>query len=590
MNFFKTFFAALLGFFVGAALLLLIVIFWAIGAAASATSTKVSVPSTAVLALDLDGAIAERSVDDPFSKFNPDPLGGSSSTTGLNDILYAIREAKTDDRIKGIYITTEFFGGGMAAAESIHDALVDFKSSGKFIYAYGEYMTERAYFVSSPADSIFLFPDGVVEWNGVASTPFFVKGMLEKIGVEPMVFKVGTFKSATEMFSEKQMSAPAREQTTVLLQDIWQHMLKKTATARKREAAELDKLASDFTVTSAQSSLSARLVDGLKFEDEVIGLINARIGRDSTKKLPTISPSKYASAVQDEDAGSANIVAVVYGEGEIGSGEAAEGSIGSETLAAALRKARLDKDVKAIVFRINSPGGSALASEVIRRELLLAKKEKPLIASYGDVAASGGYWISANADAIVAQPTTITGSIGIFGMWFNTQKLFADKLGVTWDRVTTNAYADLGNPNRPMTEIERRKVQAMLNMGYADFIRIVQEGRKFSDSISVDKIAQGRVWSGIRAKQLGLVDSLGGIDLAIKIAADRAGLGDEYQIREYPKVKTAFEKFTQDFMASAQQVSERYTLTPEQRVYLRLRRFLSDPHHRYALSLDYDIR
>ena len=590
MNFFKTFFASLLGFFVGAALLLLIVIAWAIGVAASAVETKTPVPSSAVLRLDLDGPIAERTVDDPLSRFNPDPLGGSANTTGLNDILYAIREAKTDKRIKGIYITTEFFGGGMSAAESIHNALVDFKSSGKFIYAYGEILTERAYFVAAPADSIFLFTDGYMEWNGIASTPYFIRGLLDKLGVEPMVFKVGTFKSATEMFSERQMSPAAREQTTVLLQDLWQHMLGKIATARKREVRELDALASSFAVQSAKSAVAAKLVDAVSYEDEVEARINARMGREPYKRLVTISATKYAAALRNDDTGSPNVVAVVYGEGEIGSGTAPEGTIGSETLAEALRKARLDKDVKAIVFRVNSPGGSAMASEVIRRELILAKKEKPVIASYGDVAASGGYWISANADAIVAQPTTITGSIGIFGMWFNTQKLFAEKVGVNWDRVTTNAFADIGNPNRPMTEIERRKIQGSINEGYGDFIRLVKDARKFSDSLSVDKIAQGRVWSGLRARQIGLVDTLGGIDVAVAIAAEKAGLGGEYELREYPKVKSALQKLTEDLTGTVKQLSERYTLTPEQRLYLRLRRLIGDPKHHYALSIDYDIR
>ncbi len=590
MNFFKAFFAALLGFFVGVALLVLILFVYLGAVVASAGKSEVSVPSTAVLSLRLDGLIAERTVDDPFSKFNPDPLSESSSTTGLNDILLAIRRAKTDDRIKGIYIQTEGFGGGAAAAESVHDALVDFKSSGKFIYAYGEVYTEKAYILASVADSIFLFPDGVMEWNGLASTPFFVRGMLDKIGVEPMVFKVGTYKSFTEMYSEKKMSDPAREQTSVLLNDIWQHVLGKIAKARGRDAAELNSLATDFSISSAESALQHKFVDGLKYEDEVQALINEKLGRDKSKKLPEISVVKYADAVRLDEKDSPNVIAVVYGEGEIGSGEAVEGSIGSTTLAAALRKARLDKDVKAIVFRVNSPGGSALASEVIRRELLLAKAEKPVIASYGDVSASGGYWISTNADAIVAQPTTITGSIGIFGLWLNTQKMFNEKLGVTFDRVTTNAYADLGNPNRPMSEIERRKVQGMLNMGYADFIRIVREGRKFSDSASVDKIAQGRVWSGIRARQIGLVDSLGGLDVAIRMAASRAGVGDEYAVKEYPRIKTAFQKLTEDFMSTSYVLYERYTLTPEQKLYLRIRRVLNDPHHLYARSLDYDIQ
>lgn len=590
MNFFKAFFAALLGFFVGVVLLLFLLLIWVGALVANADKKDTSVASNSVLTLRLDRPIADRTIDDPFSKLNPNPLYESNGTLGLNDILLSIRKAKTDDRIKGIYLNTQIFGGGIASAESIHDALVDFKTSGKFIYSYSEYMTEGAYTLASVADSIFIYPTGALEWNGIGSTPLFVRGMFDKIGVEPMVFKVGTFKSATEMFTERQMSAPAREQASVFLTDMWKQLLSKIGKQRNLAPEALDQLATSFAVTDAKSALEHKLIDGLKYEDEVIALINKRTGRAENKKLIELSPSTYAEAIRESAKESENVIAVVYGEGEIASGEASSNSIGSKTLVEALRRAREDKSVKAIVFRVNSPGGSSLASDVIAREVQLAKAEKPVIASFGDVAASGGYYIAAHADQIVAQPTTITGSIGIFGLLFNTQKMFNDKLGITFDRVSTNPYADLGNPNRPMTDFERRKIQGMVNEGYGDFINVVKTGRKFADSISVDKIAQGRVWSGTRALGINLVDTLGGLDVAIAIAAKKAGLGDEYEVREYPRIKTAFERITEDFMSTATEAFESIVFTPEQRTMLRVRRMLNDPHHIYARSIDYNVQ
>lgn len=544
MKFWKLFFGALLGS-LAAGLLLFFLGFWFIaGLAASAGQKKtVQVADNTVLAIDLARPVKERATDDdPFE--NLSALSGNDvSGIGLTTILAGIRHAKTDANIRGIYLRTGFYGGGTGSLEAVRNALVDFKQSGKFIYSYAEYYTETAYYLASTADSIFLYPQGVMEWNGLGSTPMFLKGTFEKLGVEPILFRGpgNKFKSFGEMYTRKNMSDENKEQIRELLNDLWLHMLDKMAAIRKTDVAKLQSLANTLAVGGAHSALNAGLVDGLRFEDEVEDLIKAKMGQDKKKKLKTIGLEKYERAIE-EKSGQNNKIAVVYAVGDIVSGSGNNETVGSKTMVDALRKARQDDNVKAIVLRVNSPGGSALASDVIWREVMLAKKAKPVIASYGDLAASGGYYISAACDKIVAEPTTITGSIGIFGLLFNTEKLFDDKLGITFDRVTTNPYADLGNPNRRMNPAEMQFIQTQIDTGYYDFLDIVKNGRGFASHEDVNKIAQGRVWSGKRAKELKLVDELGGLDVALKLAAEKAGVGDDYKVVEYPRYKTGFEQ------------------------------------------------
>lgn len=596
MNFFKTLIAAFLGVFLAAFMLLMIGFFFLVGLVSSAQETKVAtVAQNSVLKLDLGRALQERAEPDAFAGW----LGGGSPL-GLNQVIASIREAKDDDRIKGIYLRSGWFGGGQASAEAIRKSLLEFRKSGKFIYAYSEYYTETAYYVATAADSIFLYPEGLMEWNGLASTPMYVRGAFDKLGIEPRIFKVGTYKSATEMFSETKMSEPAREQTTVLLNDLWSHMLQGIGQRRNIPAEQLRGLANTLAITSAASAQNARLVDALLDESQVRRLLKHRAGEDNTKRsawaVPADSsaseddyevkfadPAEYAEASRANISTQKNTIAVIYAEGEIGMGSGGNTSIGHQGMVDAIRKARLDDDVKAIVLRINSPGGSSLASDIIWREVKAARASKPVIASFGDVAASGGYYIAAGADQIVAEPNTITGSIGIFAVLANTKALFQDKLGITFDRVTTNQYSDFANPNRQMSDLEAAVLQRNVNEGYGDFIRVVQQGRKFSDSTGVDKIAQGRVWSGVRARQLGLVDTLGGIDVALKIAAEKAGLGDDYKLRTFPEYRSALEELRSGFDVKMKTWLASQFLTPEQREVHTLMERFNDPKHTYAL-------
>jgi protease-4 len=575
MNFWKLLLGTILGSLIAGVVLFFLAFMFIAGLAASAGERKiVEVADNSVLTVNLDRPITERAGDDPFE--NLAALSGNvESGLGLNTILAGIHHAKTDDKIRGIYLKTGFFGGGTGSLEAVRNALEDFKKSGKFVYAYAEFYTESAYYLATTADSIFLYPTGVMEWNGLGSTPMFIKGTFDKLGIEPILFRGpgNKFKSYGEMYMRKNMSEENKEQIRELLNDLWLHMLEKMAASRKTDVAKLQNLANTLAVGGAQSALKAGLVDGLRYEDEVEDLIKAKMGLDKKKKLKLVSLEKYDDSFVP-NSGKNNKIAVIYAVGDIQSGSGNNETIGSKTMVEALRKARLDDNVKAIVLRINSPGGSALASDVILREVVLAKKAKPVIASYGDLAASGGYYISAVCDKIVAEPTTITGSIGIFGVLFNTEKLFDDKLGITFDRVTTNPYADLANPNRRMTPVEAQFIQTQIDTGYYGFLDIVKSGRGFASREAVNNIAQGRVWSGKRAKEIKLVDELGGLDVALKMAAEKAGVGDDYSVVDYPRYKTGIEQLMEVLGKDAKYRFAKMFFTKEELQVLEMRKKL----------------
>jgi protease-4 len=571
--------------FFGASIALIFLTFFILGIAGSLGGEKTkSIKNGTVLELDLSVPILERTSKNPFSEL----LMGEKDAVGLQRYVRALEKAAADEKIAGVYVKVGLPDAGMATLETLRNALLEFKKSKKFVYAYGETMTERSYYVASVADSIWLFPSGMLEWNGLNANPMFVRGMLDKLGIEPRVFKVGAFKSAAEMFTEKQMSPANREQIQTLLDDMWKHMLAGVSAARNVDVATLDTLSSTLGVTRAQHAVRHKLIDGLLYEDQVKEKLKKAAKTDQDDKLPTISLADYDAAQKYKK--SDNKIAVVYAVGEINSGEGDENSIGSETIVKAIREAREDKNVKAVVLRVNSPGGSALASDVIGREIDLTKKEKPVIASYGDVAASGGYWISAKCDAIVSEPTTITGSIGVIGLWANTQKFFNDKLGVTFDRVysTNNRYADIGDPNKPMSEYEARVLQREVNVVYGDFIRRVQEGRNFPDSASVDAIAQGRVWTGMRAKDLKLVDEIGSLNTAVKLAAKKAGVADDYELVPYPKYKSKIERVMEKLTGAA---TAKFFSREEVRALRAVRYLLDSPSPIHArMDWDLDIR
>lgn len=606
MNFWKAVLANITGYILGSILvgLLSFAIIAGVVAALGGDDENAEIEKNSVLKLELDGVLRERSSKNPLEELDlPSPLSGEKSV-GLNDILHNIRKAAADEHIQGIYLQLNPALGGWAALESIREALLEFKKSGKFIYSYSELYTEPSYYLASVSDSIFVFPHGYMEWNGLGTTPMFFKGALAKLEVEPIIFRVGTFKSAIEPFINDKMSDANREQVTAFLGDMWTHCTGKIAESRKISVEELNRLANNLEIDDAESALKAKLVDELAFEDQVHDFMRARLGFEKDKKVTLVSMGTYKSR-SDKDAGlkrpeGKNKIAIIYAEGDINSGKSTDESIGSETIVKAFREARKDSSIKAVVFRVNSPGGSALASDVMWREVMLTREVKPVIASYGNVAASGGYYITAACDKIVAQPNTITGSIGVFGMLINTQKMFNNKLGITFDRVTTNTYADLGNPNRTMNDYEKTKIQDGVNKIYRDFTRVVRDGRKFPDTDAngdnipdaVDSVAQGRVWSGVRAKQLGLVDELGGMEKALAIAAEMAGLKEgEYKKKELPEQKDPFEEIFSNAKKKEEEVMVR-TLGVEQeyKAYKRLKTMAGQTGVYMLMPWDFEVR
>ncbi|MDB5121703.1 MAG: signal peptide peptidase SppA [Sphingobacteriales bacterium] len=535
-QFFKFLFASMLGFILSFLLLFFILI--AI-VAISSGDENAEVADNSVMHINLDYPIKERTVKSPFAKFGF--LGfDSKKTLGLNDILANIKSAKTDDRIKGIYIDASSVSAGFATIEEIRYALLDFKKSGKFIIAYSEVYSQGAYYLASAADKVYLNPEGLIDFRGFSSQIPFFKGALDKLEIEAQVIKVGTYKSAVEPFILDKMSDPNRKQVTSFLGSLYDHFLNGISNSRKVPKDTLFNIANNALVRNANDAVKYKLADGLRYKDQVLDDLKSRTGLDRKKDLKSISLEEYSSS-SEEDNTSDNKIAIIYASGEITGGEGDENTMGSERISRAIRKIRFDNKIKAVVLRINSPGGSALASDVIWREVVLTKKIKPVIVSMGDVAASGGYYIACGADSIYAEPNTITGSIGVFGIIPNMQKFFNNKLGITFDGVKTGQFADLGSVNRPLTDFEKSLIQKEVNNIYSGFTKKVAEGRKKTQTY-IDSIGQGRVWSGKEALGIGLVDRLGNINDAIKSASKKAKLKD-YKVVEYPSQKDPIKSF-----------------------------------------------
>ncbi len=545
MSFLKQFFTTLLAFIVGQFLFFFLAIAMIIGiiaGLASSTKEKVDVEPNTVLYLNFDYNISEMTSNNPFENFDFGTFKPSQNL-GLNDILKNIKKAKDDDNIKGIFINAAINPNGTATTEAIRNQILNFKESGKFVVAYSEIMTQKAYYLASVADKIYLNPMGVVEFSGLNSELMFFKSMLEKLEVEPQIFYAGKYKSATEPLRLEKMSEANREQITEYMNGIYEHYLKKISASRSITVAQLDSIADNLLVRRANDALEHKLVDALAYYDEVIDDLKERTGKKDDENVVSISLKKYdnAESSKKEDFTIEDRIAVLYAEGDIVDGKGDGSNIGSERVARLIRKIRQDKNVKALVLRVNSPGGSALASEVILREMALAKEKFPVIVSMGDVAASGGYYIACYADTIVAQPNTITGSIGVFGILPNMQGFFKNKLGITFDNVQTGKYSGMGTVSRPLNADEKLIVQAAIDTIYMNFKTRVAEGRDMTVE-QVDEVAQGRVWTGEQAQKKGLVDVLGGIDEAIAIAAYKADL-KEYRLKEFPEEIDPFEKF-----------------------------------------------
>ncbi|MGB4399579.1 MAG: signal peptide peptidase SppA [Daejeonella sp.] len=531
-DFFKFVFASMIGVILSFfALFVLFIIFITVIVSSAGSDGDVAVSPNSVMHMSLDYPISERSDKNPFGNFNFMGLEGQK-TLGLKEILAGIEAAKTDKNIKGIYLDASSVSAGFATIEEIRNGLIDFKKSGKFLIAYSEVYTQGAYYLASVADKIYLNPEGMVDFRGLNSESMFFKGALDKMGIEAQIIKVGTYKSAVEPFILEKMSEANREQVTSFLGSMYDHFLSEISASRKIPKATLFAIADSAKVRDPKDAVTFKMVDGLLYKDQVLDDLKSRTGIDKNKDVKSVSIENYASNERKESSTSSNRIAVIYANGEIISGEGNDNTMGSDRISRAIRKARTDDKIKAVVLRVNSPGGSALASDVMWREVVLTKKVKPVIVSMGDVAASGGYYIACAADSIFAQPNTITGSIGVFGIIPNMQKFFNDKLGITFDGVKTGRFSDLGDVSRPLTEDEKMIFQHEVDKTYNTFTKKVADGRKKSQAY-IDSIGQGRVWSGTEAVQNGLVDRLGDIDDAIKSAAKKAKLKD-YKVVSYP--------------------------------------------------------
>ena len=553
-QFFKMLFASVLGFFLAMLLLLFIFIgiIFSLGKSISSKST-VNVKANSILKLNLTGVIKEQSQENTFGNI----YGNYTSVLGLNDILKSIKNAKTDDDIKGIYIPMGITTTTFANLGEIRQALIDFKSSNKFIYAYGEVVNQRNYYLASVADSIFINPQGGLEFSGLTTQIAFLKGMLDKLEIEPKIFYAGKYKSATEPLRLTEMSPENELQTTEFINDLYEEMIAGISKARNIDSSLVDSISDNLLIRKPEDAIAFRFVDGLAYEDQVLHSLLNRTGQKELKDLNFITVNKYKNVSSDDVISSLkDKIAVLYAEGDITIGKNRDG-IGSVDYVKHIRKLTNDDKVRAVVLRVNSPGGSALASEVIWRELQLLKEKKPLIVSMGSVAASGGYYISCMADTIIAEPTTITGSIGVFGVLPNFTKFFNNKIGVSFDGVSTGKFSNLGSPLKEMTTEEGAIIQKEVLRTYDHFKYRVGEGRDMDTSL-VHTYAQGRVWTGKQAIKIGLIDLLGTKQDAISIAAKAAGI-EEYRTVEYPIKKDAFTELLEEIKDDQEtKITEKY--------------------------------
>lgn len=520
---------------------ILVFIFFSIVVSIATTEKEVVVKDNAVLHIKLNKPIGERAIKDPVAELFMD----YSSNIGLIELIEVIKDAKENDKIKGIYLESGIPVSGFATIDAIRNELEDFKSSGKFITAYSEIYTEGGYYLASVADDIYINPRGYYELNGIGANITFLKGMFDKLEIKPVIFRVGDFKSAVEPFIRKDMSDENRLQMEALLKSIYDHYLEKVASSRAIPVDDLANISNKMLAKSPKQALDHNLITGLKYFDEVLEDLRAKVGLEENDKINFIGFEKYHSSISKRNS-SKNKVAVIVGSGEIHGGNGDNSTIGSTSFAKEIRKARKDEKVKAVVIRINSPGGSALASDVIWREIMLTKKIKPVIASMSDYAASGGYYMAMACDTIVAEPNTITGSIGIFMALFNMKDFLENKLGITHDNVNTGEYTDIYTFTRTLSDGEKQIIQSGVNEGYEDFVTKAAENRNMSVE-DLKKVASGRVWSGKQALENGLVDRLGGLNDAINIAVAAAEIEEDYKVRYYPHQKSLFEQIKEEF-------------------------------------------
>jgi len=554
-QFLKFMFASMLGtLLVGFVLIFLFFgMLVAVGSTFSTAKKPTTIKEGSILHLELHQMIVDRGSKDDLM-FDFGPFKGSTAI-GLNQVLSSLEHAGTDDNIKGILLDLTGLQAGHATVKEIRDKLVQFKKeSGKPVIAYSDTYTQGSYYLATAADSVFLQPRGDLQYHGMRSEYMFYKGLFEKLDIDVQFIRGSNnkFKSFGEVFTEDHMSDANREQNRAILNGLWDEVQTAVAEARGLDKARLNTIADGLLVRNANDALELGMVDGLKYRDELLAILHERMSIPADKDLKLVSLSKYARSFTPADmkrSASNGKLAVIYAEGDIMTGESSEGTIGGTDLSAAIREAREDSTIKAVVLRVNSPGGSGLASDVIWREVELCKQVKPVVVSMGDVAASGGYYISAPASYIFAERNTITGSIGVFGIIPNMQGFFKNKLGITFDGEKTNKHADLFTVSRPLTTEEKLVIQGYIDDFYKGFTERVAEGRKMSVA-KVDSIGQGRVWTGVDAKRLGLVDDLGGLEAAINKAAELANLSD-YKRVELPEQKDLFQQIMADLNGTA---------------------------------------
>ncbi|MCU7501302.1 MAG: signal peptide peptidase SppA [Ignavibacteria bacterium] len=551
-QFFKFMFASMLGtflvFLIAGVMFFFFLALLVSGLEREKTET---IPSHSVLVVKLDYPLSERSSPNPFSGFSLSSLQ-ISRKAGLNEVLRNIRKAKSDSDIDGIYLDlNDFMPGGMASIEAVRRELGDFKKSGKFVLAFGDNISQGAYYLGSVADKIYLNPAGNLDFKGLSAEMYFFKKTLDKLEIEAQIFQYGKYKSATEPYRLDKMSNENRTQMTALLGSIYNNMLKNIEASRHIPFNELNRVADNLLIQRPEDARKYNFIDSLVYYDQVYEILRSKTHAPKKEKVSLVSLEEYSDVAAGSNNSSRNKIAVIYAVGEILNTDGSERTIGNKNISEAIRQARSDDNVKAIVMRVNSPGGYALVADEIWREVSLTHGKKPFIISMGNYAASGGYYISCAADTIVAEPTTITGSIGVFGIIPNFEGFLKNKLGVTSDRVKTGKFSDLGSTSRPFNKEEKAIIQREIDRVYETFVNKVARGRKKTFA-QINDIAQGHVWTGLQAKELGLVDVIGGLDDAIKIAASKAKIKN-YYVTEFPRQKGFFRSIVEDFSTGTEE-------------------------------------
>jgi len=541
-QFFKFFFASVLGTFVTAIILFFITMGFFLSVLSYSESEVIKIHPNSILVMELNKPIADRTPSNPFENldfFNPD----LNLPPGLNDILKNIENAKHDKNIEGVLLDIGVVPAGVSTLSEIRQALDDFKSTGKFVICYGSYMSQASYYLGSVANEIYLNPEGLLLFKGLHAEVIFIKDLLDKLKIDPQVIRAGSYKSAVEPLLRNDLSEENREQLTGLANSIWDNILIKISESRNISIYNLNMFANNLEISNPQSALNHGFVDGVKYKDEIADLLRKKLNIGKDEDILSVKLEDYIELNKRklEEKKEQDRIAVIYAEGDIVMGKGDNMQIGSATYAKVIKKARENKKVKAVVFRVNSPGGGVMPSEIIRREIMLTKTKKPVVVSMGDVAASGGYWVSCNADKILAEETTVTGSIGVFGIFPSFDVFLKEQLHITTDEVKTNENADFLSSVKPMNEYQISVLEDEIDRNYNHFLQLVAEGRNMRVA-QVDSIAGGRVWSGSDAIRIGLVDELGGLEKAIATAAELAGT-EKYSIQELPVQKGPFEEF-----------------------------------------------